>query len=428
MWTWIERRPVVFDVLAAVIGFVFFAGLDVTRTGPSTIAVDAIYALAVAFRRAPGLALTIAWIGAVTQLVILPSFINGNVLIVVVIAATSLSQSPTVRRLGLASSIGGGLIAGVKLVLITGDFLPAGHHGTEESLTRIIYFLGVTGVVAAALMLFWLFGAVTRVRRAFASERLVRLESDRERLRAELRVAQETERMRITREMHDAIGHSLAVVIAQSDGARYAIAKNPAAAADALAVINRSARDALDDVSALLAVLQSSDAHEGSPGVADLEGLVENMASSGLTVALNETGDRVGLPTSADLAVYRVLQEALTNALKHGGPGTKIDLWLSWRGDAVDLHTLTSEADGRRLIAPRTPTPHTGSAQGRGAGSGYGVAGMIERVRLLGGTVEAGFRTDGPTGYEIRAAIPYGQLPGDHSPMSGHSSRPEVSS
>jgi hypothetical protein len=126
VWTSIERRPLLVDVLVAVVAFAFFGVLDVTRTGWQTLPVDALFALAVAFRRrSPGLGLATAWVGAGVQLLILPSFINGNVLIAVVIFATSLAKRPLVRRLGLASSVAGGLIASVKLVLITGDFLPS---------------------------------------------------------------------------------------------------------------------------------------------------------------------------------------------------------------------------------------------------------------------------------------------------------------
>lgn len=409
MWTSIERRPLLVDVLVAAVAFAFFGLLDVTRTGWQTLPVDGLFAVAVAFRRgSPGLGLAVAWIGALVQLVILPSFINGNVLIAVVIFATSLAREPLVRRLGLASSVLGGVIASVKLVLITGDFLPQGQPEAQEAFSRVIYFVGVAGVVAAALSVFWLLGTIARVRRELLATRLERLEGEQDLLRADLRVAQETERTRISREMHDAIGHSLAVIIAQSDGARYAVAKNPQAAVDALGVINRSARSALDDVSELLGVLAGSTGHEGSLGVADLQNLLTNLESSGLDIEFTETGERLELSRSCDLALFRVVQEALTNALKHGGPGTAAAIALRWTPDGVEVDSSTTETDGPGLLDAEglldAQSPASTAAGSRG---GYGIAGMVERVRLVGGTVTAGPRTDGVRGYAVHATIPH---------------------
>jgi signal transduction histidine kinase len=404
VWRTLDRRPQVVDALAAVIAFLFFGALDLWRTGPTTVVIVALFSLALVFRRRlPGLALAIAWVGAITQLFVLPSFINGDVLIAAVIYSTSLARSPVVRRLGLISSFAGGIIASIKLVLITGLFLPHSQPPSQENLSRLIYFVGVAGVISAALALFWLLGSAAGVRRAYVTERLERLEREQELLRAELRVAQETERTRITGEMHDAIGHSLAVIIAQSDGARYAVVKNPAAATDALGVINRSARAALDDVSQLLSVLAGTGEHRGSPGVADLEGLASGMISSGLDVHLTEAGRRVTLSTANNLALFRVAQEALTNALKHGGPGTRIDVILTWEGEAVTLQTRTDESAGSGLVLPGSRADdQVGPTR-----TGYGIAGMKERVRLVGGTVDAFVRTDGVAGYEIRARIPH---------------------
>lgn len=436
MWTSIERRPLLVDAIVAIVAFAFFAVLDVTRTGWATLPVDALFALAIGLRRrSPGLGLGIAWVGAALQLVILPSFINGNVLIAVIIFATSLAEQPWVQRFGLVSSVAGGVIASVKLVLITGDFLPHGQPEAQEMFSRVIYFVGVAGVVSAALAVFWLLGMVARVRRELLAARLERLESEQDLLRADLRVAQETERSRISREMHDAIGHSLAVIIAQSDGARYAVVKNPQAATDALGVINRSARSALDDVSELLSVLAGETGHEGSLGVADLSSLLTNMESSGLEIAVRERGDRRALSRSCDLALFRVVQEALTNALKHGGAGTSVDVEIDWADTVVTVDSQTVETDGPGLLetgeierlspGSTTATPAAVAAATATAAAaavaaataspqqdppnrgGYGIAGMIERVRLVGGTVEAGPRTDGVRGFRVRATIPH---------------------
>lgn len=398
VWTTLERRPMVFDAIIAIVAFAFFGVLDVSRTGWTTLPIDAVFAVALVFRRrSPGAALGIAWAGAIAQLFVLPTFINGNVLIAVVIYGTSVADSRLVSRLGLISSVVGGVLASVKLVLITGLFLPAHQQDGEAALSKVLYFVGVAGVIAATLSLFWLLGMITRIRRALMSERVDRLESSQELLRAELRVAQETERTRISREMHDVIGHSLAVIIAQSDGARYAVAKNPQVAIEALGVINSSARSALDDVSELLSVLTGSDGHEGSLGVADLEGLAKNTRAAGLVVDIHETGDRAQLAIGPDLALYRVVQEALTNALKHGGPGTTVKVDLDWSDNAVSVRTETTEGDGPGLLGDEL-RPSTG---------GYGIPGMMERVRLVGGTVDARPRDDGTPGFRVAARIPH---------------------
>ncbi|AMM20777.1 hypothetical protein AX769_12290 [Frondihabitans sp. PAMC 28766] len=405
----------VVDVLVGVVVLLFFGALDVSRTGWATLPVDALYAIAIGFRRRnQGLGLAIAWVGAITQLLILPSYINGNVVVAGVIFATSLAQQPVVRRLGLASAIAGGIIASVKLVLITGAFLPRDSTSWgQEAISRILYFVGIAGIIAASLAVFWLLGAVARVRRAYVTERVERLEREQELLRAELRVAQETERTRITREMHDAIGHALAVIIAQSDGARYAVAKNPGAATEALGVINRSARDALDDVSELLSVLKGAEDHQGTLGVADLAGVLDSMRSAGLDVQFTETGEAFALSTAGDLAVFRVVQESLTNALKHGGPGTRVDLGIAWRAREVVVDSCTVESDGPGLVEPKDTAAIELSGSDTDVDAptrtGYGIAGMHERIRLVGGSVVARPRTDGVHGFAVVARIPRSQ-------------------
>jgi signal transduction histidine kinase len=247
-------------------------------------------------------------------------------------------------------------------VLITDVLLPDNQVVAPSSSSRALYFAAVSVVIASALALFWALGVATRTRRALGAERLERLESEQERLRAELRVAQESERTRIAREMHDAIGHALAVMIAQTDGARYALASDPDAAVNALGIINRSARGALDDVSALLNVLSTPGSENRSLGLRDLPDLVTEMQASGLKIEQVDSGAVRTLSTSLDLAVYRVVQESLTNALKHGGAGTSVVISFRWTAESVEVETITAEP--RRsagLSRPRRRVPGTGS-------------------------------------------------------------------
>jgi signal transduction histidine kinase len=395
--SWFERHPRAGDVILAAAAFVVFGLVDAFRSSPSALIPDAIYALAVVFwRRSPPLALLLVWVGAVSQLLTQPSVIFGNALIPVVVFATGLDDRSAVRWLGFWSAIVGGIVAGAKLVLITDVLLPDNQVVAPSSSSRALYFAAVSVVIASALALFWALGVATRTRRALGAERLERLESEQERLRAELRVAQESERTRIAREMHDAIGHALAVMIAQTDGARYALASDPDAAVNALGIINRSARGALDDVSALLNVLSTPGSENRSLGLRDLPDLVTEMQASGLKIEQVDSGAVRTLSTSLDLAVYRVVQESLTNALKHGGAGTSVVISFRWTAESVEVETITAE--------PRRSAGLIASAAPR---TGHGIAGMRERVRLIGGSLEAGPSPDGPAGFRVRARFPY---------------------
>lgn len=392
MLSWFERRPLVADVLLAAAVLLVFGVLDAFREGADAVVPDILFSVAICFRRrAPGIGLGIAWLGAITQLLTQPAFIIGNAIVLIVVFSTGLDGSRLVQWLGLASSVTGGVVAGIKLVLLTGVDLPNNQPVPPDPVARALYLLAVSGIISAALTLFWALGVAARTHRALIAERVERLESDRVRLSAELRVAQETERNRITREMHDAIGHSLTVVIAQSDGARYALAHDPDAASRALAIINRSARSALDDVNELLTVLRGANEGPATMGIADIGELVANMNESGLRVDLTHEGEPRELSKAQELAVYRVLQEALTNALKHGGSGTAVLVRLRWGQSRLDIETTTSEPGGG----------------GAGGGSGSGILGMTERVRLLGGALETRMLAGGSPGFVVHAWLPY---------------------
>jgi signal transduction histidine kinase len=147
---------------------------------------------------------------------------------------------------------------------------------------------------------------------------------------AQRNVVVEQERNRIARDMHDVVAHSLAVVIAQADGARYARAQDPEAVDAALTTISTTARDALGDVRILLTRLRQDDAAGPQPVLADLDRLVEQMRSTGLDIEWTTTGSPTTLGSGAQLAVFRIVQEALTNALRHGDAGRAVYLTLAW--------------------------------------------------------------------------------------------------
>lgn len=212
---------------------------------------------------------------------------------------------------------------------------------------------------------------------------------------AERALAAAAERGRIAREMHDVVAHTLSVVVAQADGGRFAAAQHPQAAAQALETIADVGRSALGEMRALLGLLRDADddaALGPQPSIDDIPALVASMRDGGLDISFVTTGTPRPLPIGAGLALYRVTQEALTNILKHAGPGPQAFAQLTWEPQAV---VLTVSDDGRGAAA-------------RDDGDGLGIAGMTERASLFGGTLSAGPRAGG--GYLVRATLPLGSV------------------
>src|SRR5918996_378133 len=230
----------------------------------------------------------------------------------------------------------------------------------------------------AVVTTYVLLAALLADRRVSRRARLAALELERDQ-QAELGAAQE--RARIARELHDVVAHSLAVMVAQADGGRYATPEDPDAARRALAQIAETGRDALSQMRRLLGVLRAGE--EGG----DVAGLVRRLARAGLPVELEVEGRARALPAELQLCIHRVAQEALTNVLKHADSPRRVEVLLRYLDAEVEL---TVRDDGR--------------AVGAGDGQGHGLAGMRERVALHSGTLQAGPRADG--GYEVSARVP----------------------
>ncbi len=215
-----------------------------------------------------------------------------------------------------------------------------------------------------------------------------------DRMRAERRrraaTAAAEERARLARELHDVVAHSLAVVIAQADGGRYAARHDPGAAATALETIARSAREAQGEMRRALGLLGSDPATPWSPqpGLGELPALVQRTREAGLPVEFDERGSARPVAAATGMTVYRVTQEALTNVLKHAGPGAAATVELRWEPEAVSV-VVRDDGEGVRTS---------------GDGRGRGLAGMRERVEPRGGTVVAEPLDSG--GFQVRATIP----------------------
>ncbi len=234
-----------------------------------------------------------------------------------------------------------------------------------------------------------------RTRAELASARAARVRAvDAQQRAAELAVA--AERMRILREMHDVIAHSLAIMIAQADGGSYVVA-DAAASRRAFLTIAETGRVALTDTRRILGMLREGGGPELSPvpDQAPLDDLVEQARQAGLEVSLIRVGEPGQLPSGCRLALYRICQEALTNVIKHAGEGVQVIVALSWSDADVTLTVTDRGGNGVVDLTPATEEPL--------AGLGLGLIGMRERAELVGGSLEAG-PVEG--GFRVRAAIP----------------------
>jgi signal transduction histidine kinase len=235
----------------------------------------------------------------------------------------------------------------------------------------------------------WLLGRWVRQRRQRTAElehHAADLEADRAALARE---AVADERARIAREMHDAVAHSVSVIVLQAGAAEQVLATSPERARESLVTIQDSGREAIGELRRMLGLLRDPVA-EGSlapqPGVGRLDVLLEQVRAAGLPVELTVEGEPRHLPPGIDRSAYRIVQEGLTNTLKHAGPA-RASVRLRYGERALELEVLD---DGR--------------GPARASGGGFGLLGMRERAALYGGVLAADARPDG--GYALRARLP----------------------
>ncbi|MFN8082209.1 MAG: histidine kinase [Kineosporiaceae bacterium] len=244
--------------------------------------------------------------------------------------------------------------------------------------------------VALVFVIVWWLGVVDAGRRRHAAELEVRtreLEQARHAL-ADQAVARE--RARLARELHDVVAHAMSVITVQAGVGGHLIASRPERAAQALGVIEGTGREALAELRRMLLVLRPDDhaaAAPPQPGVADLPVLLDNARATGLRVSMHRQGSPSILSPGLDLAVYRVVQESLTNVAKHA-PGSRVDVHLRWLAHAVEVE-----------VADHGPGAPDGVRRGQG------LSGMAERVTLYDGVLEAGNVPDG-NGFRVRATFP----------------------
>ena len=433
---WTRLHPVRTDVMAAAALFTVLVALPWIALGPMvapdpqgrqtavSLLAGAGMVLPWAVRRVrPVASAAVVTAAAVLHLLAGPEFSMSLLMVPLTVYNLAANAPRSISVAGLLTGLAGGVANGVKVWLFPAQFVtPDGLtvRSPAEPLAMVIMAIGCGLTVLTA----WAFGDVVRNRRLAVralEDRAHRLEVQS---RQERELAAADERSHIAREMHDIVAHSLQVVISQADGARYAAAAKPALAVTALETIGQTGRSALADMRQLLGVLrETGETVAGVPGVtdddarrpaadaspdgrgarlppgrrpqprlADLPALVETMRLSGLEVSLLETGTpRRALPAGGELAAYRIVQEALTNTLRHGGPDADAFVTLAWTARGLDLQI---DDDGCGAAAD----PAT-------RGSGQGLRGAAERAALFGGTLESGPRVG--AGYRVSAHLPY---------------------
>jgi signal transduction histidine kinase len=299
---------------------------------------------------------------------------SGTMFVAVLLVAACAGQLRD-RRQAL-----GGLVALVVTANVATAAFP--EQGLMEYVWTTAFFVGV-----------WLASFVLAQRGRQAREALARariLELERE---AEARAAVAEERARIARELHDVVAHSVSVMTVQAAGVRRLLRPEQEREREALETIERTGREALAEMRRMLGVLrqptEGPPALAPQPGLANLENLLEQVREAGLPVELRVSGERPELPAGIDLNAYRVVQEALTNALRHAGPA-RATVEVRYTDDVLELEIAN---DGRSDVD--------------GSGDGQGLVGMRERAMLCGGTVESGPSDGG--GYAVRARIPLGR-------------------
>jgi signal transduction histidine kinase len=252
--------------------------------------------------------------------------------------------------------------------------------------------VGSAAIIAVAAAI----GDATRTQRAYLAaveQRAFEAERTRE---EEARRRVDEERLRIARELHDVVAHSLSIIAVQSGAAAHVIDSDPAQARRSLDAIRVTSKEALDELRAMLGVLRAEGDADAPlapvPGLARIEDLVQPVRDAGYDVDVVTEGSLADVPTLVDSSAYRVVQEALTNVVRHAGPCA---VNVAVVRDAGSL-AVSVEDDGRGLPAPSSAETT----------AGHGLAGMRERVQALGGTFEAGPRTGG--GFSVHAEIPLG--------------------
>ncbi|MFF6808922.1 sensor histidine kinase [Streptomyces sp. NPDC012403] len=392
LYDFLRRHPTWVDGFWAVVlfGISVLGGAIVeesrgTELPAFTVPVVLLLSLVVALRRRmPERMLVLALVVGVGQLITDVATLPADFALLVIVYTVAAVGARWASRLALA----GGLCAA-----------PLAQLRWFNEDVSVAANIAVMILQAVPFALAWVLGDSIRTRRAYFAqleERAARLEKERE---AQAKVAVAAERARIARELHDVVAHNVSVMVVQADGAAYVLDAAPDQAKKALETISSTGRQALAEMRRLLGVLRTGEHQEAGeyvpqPDVQQIEDLVEQCRGSGLPVDFKVEGTPRPLPSGLELTAYRIVQEALTNTRKHGGPNAGASVRLVYFDDGLGLLV---EDDGKGA-------PHELYEEGGFDGQGHGLIGMRERVGMVGGTLDAGPRPGG--GFRISVLLP----------------------
>jgi signal transduction histidine kinase len=385
--SWSAHHPVVVDLAiatAVTVAALIFEASDAAEVGATLDVVD-IAACAIAFalivlrRRAPLPVLAVAVVAGVWSLV--PDDDQGVLRVATCLALYTVASTST-RAVAWTA----GAVAAAALFL-TATVTSVGPWYEGDSLELIAWTAAATAV-----------GDAVRSRRAYAIAREERATALRERAeRAELALEEESrrqvveERLRIARELHDVVAHHIAVISVQAGVATHLVRTDPAGAEQALEHVRRGASSVLDELGGMLSVMRQPDdlpsPKDPLPTLDQLDRLIADFTGAGLQVEWHTTGTPHRLAPAVSLAAYRIVQESLTNARRHGSD-PRVCLSVDHHPETVSIDVLNHTAAGRPSSGPR----------------GHGIIGMQERVAAAGGTIELGPTTDGR--FRVHATLP----------------------
>ena len=371
------RRPLVLDLLRALL-LDLVSSAPLIHEGASTAewATQHAVVLPLVLRRRYPVGVFVVIALATLLQGITGRLLPGDLAILVALYTVATTRP---RRLAIAAGVV------VELGAIAAALLYAPN---DEAVGRGLVL--VTGLVPTALFL----GTTQRNRRAYLAsveDRAERLERERD---SQARLAVTAERTRIAREMHDVVAHSLSVMITLADGAALTAANDPARAAAVMEQVSATGRQSLAEMRRLVGVLRTESGADDlapQPGLEQLDDLLSRTRKAGLPIHLTVSGAPRVVPDSVSSTVYRLVQEAMTNALKHGRQVSEVGVGLRWSDAALDVDVLNDGDD---------PDPV--------AGTGHGLVGMNERVQLFGGAVRSGPRPAG--GWAVHAHLPLQQV------------------
>jgi signal transduction histidine kinase len=389
LYDFLRRHPTLVDSFWAVV-LLGMTALNVAEvaTGGTSQLLGAVLGLSLCAvvalrRRAPQKMLLLAIAVGVLQLVFDVKPNVGDFAMLVIVYTVASNGARWFRRLALLGALSAAALAEARWPSAPESFM-------HSAITTV--FMTIPFALA------WVIGDSLRTRRAYYAqleERAARLQRERE---AQARAAVAAERARIARELHDVVAHNVSVMVVQADGAAYVLDTSPEQAKQALGTISQTGRLALAEMRRLLGLLRASDDSGGEyvpqPSVDQLDDLIEQVRGAGLPVEFAVAGTPRPLSSGVELTAYRIVQEALTNTRKHGGPAARATVQLTY--DDSELRMLI-EDDGRGA-------QHELYEEGGADGLGQGLIGMRERIAMIGGTIDTGPRPGG--GFRISAALP----------------------